>query len=109
MAKRYRVEIDADAEADALRIFRELKLEAPASARAFLADFRRLDSALEAFPERGSIPRELDDLGSRDFRQRALGTYRAIYRVTDGVVHILLVAHERQQLQPILQRRGLRP
>lgn len=109
MTKVYRVEIDEDAIADVTRITQDLTAESTNATRKFLAAFRQIREGLSSFPERGSVPRELEDLGIREFRQRPVAAYRAIYRVTDDAVYIHLVAHERQMLQPILQRRSLRP
>ncbi len=108
MTRVYRVEIDEDAIADVTRITQDLAAESTSAARGFLAAFRKVREGLSSFPERGSVPRELEDLGMREFRQRPVGPYRAIYRVTDDAVYVHLVAHERQMLQPILLRRNLR-
>ena len=108
MTKVYRVEIDDDAIADVSRITRDLAAASTSAARDFLAAFRKVREARSSFPERGSVPRELENLGTREFRQRPVGAYRAIYRVMDDAVYIHLVAHERQMLQPILQMRHLR-
>ena len=63
---------------------------------------------LERFPERGSIPKELADLGVRDFRQILHPPYRLIYRVVEGTVYILVVADGRRDMQSLLRSRLLR-
>lgn len=74
----------------------------------WLGRFERAIDALEAFPERGSVPAELGALGIRDFRQRHFRPFRIVYRVLDGRVFILIVAHGRRDFQSLLQERLLR-
>ncbi|UYY79437.1 type II toxin-antitoxin system RelE/ParE family toxin [Sphingomonas sp. R1] len=66
----------------------------------------RIDS-LEAFPDRGSIPGELDALGIREFRQIVAPPYRLIYRVIVDHVFVLLIADGRRDVQALLERRLL--
>ncbi len=62
---------------------------------------------LERFPQRGSIPKELDALGIREFRQILLRHFRLIYRVIDGKVFVLVIADGRRDMQALLERRLL--
>jgi toxin ParE1/3/4 len=64
--------------------------------------------ALAHFPERGSYPKELLDLGIKEFRQIAFKPYRVIYRTTATQVIIYLIADDRRNLQATLNRRLLR-
>lgn len=63
--------------------------------------------ALERFPHRGSVPKELAGLGIRNFRQLALSPYRILYRVIGQEVFVLLVADGRRDIQALLERRLL--
>lgn len=63
--------------------------------------------SLSRFPERGAVPRELADLGIREFRQVFFKPYRVIYRVSGRQVVIYLVADGRRDMQAVLARRLL--
>ena len=63
---------------------------------------------LAHFPERGSYPKELLDLGIKEYRQVAFKPYRIIYRITEKRAIIYLIADDRRNLQGILNRRLLR-
>ena len=76
-------------------------------AAALLDSFLERVETLEYFPMRGVVPRELEALGLTEFRQILLPPYRLIYRVTGQVVHVLLVADGRRDMQSLLQRRLL--
>ena len=58
-------------------------------------------------PERGNYPRELLDLGIKDFRQVFFKPYRLIYRVMGRDVVVLVIADGRRDLQSLLARRLL--
>ena len=62
---------------------------------------------LSAFPERGSIPKELAALGSKDYRQVLFKPYRAIYRVSGKQVVIHIIADGRRDMQSLLAKRVL--
>jgi toxin ParE1/3/4 len=62
---------------------------------------------LSKFPERGSYPKELVNLGIKEYRQVFFKPYRVIYRVTDGQVIIYLIADGRRDMQTVLARRLL--
>lgn len=108
MAKRFAVELTQGAEDD---------LEA---IHAFLAEYRGADDAealldsllekiatLEQYPLRGSVPKELEALGIREFRQILLHHYRLIYRVAGSKVFVLVIADGRRDMQALLERRLL--
>ena len=65
--------------------------------------------ALSAFPARGSYPRELLDLGIREYREVFFKPYRIIYRVMEEGVYVLVIADGRRDMRALLQRRLLRP
>ena len=58
-------------------------------------------------PRRGRYPRELLDIGIRDYREVFRKPYRIIYRVTDETVYVLVIADGRRDMQSLLLRRLL--
>jgi toxin ParE1/3/4 len=63
--------------------------------------------SLREFPERGVYPKELTNLGIRDYREIFFNPYRIIYRVTGENIYVYLIADGRRDMQTILQRRLL--
>jgi toxin ParE1/3/4 len=63
--------------------------------------------ALERFPHRGGVPKELAGLGIRSFRQVLVPPYRILYRVLGQEVFVLLIADGRRDMQALLERRLL--
>lgn len=76
-------------------------------AAALLGSFLSKVQTLERYPSRGSIPKELDALGIREFRQVLLQPYRIIYRITDDKVFVMIIADGRRDMQTLLQQRLL--
>ena len=68
----------------------------------------KLDS-LRLEPERGSIPRELRNLGIDRYRQIFFKPYRIIYQVREESVIVSLVADGRRDMSVLLQRRLTAP
>jgi toxin ParE1/3/4 len=62
---------------------------------------------LETFPLRGPVPKELDALGIREFRQILVEPYRLIYRVVGKTVFVMVIADGRRDMQALLERRLL--
>lgn len=60
---------------------------------------------LARHPNRGSYPKELLDLGIREYRQIIFDPYRLIYRVIDDRVIVYLIADGRRDMQDLLTRR----
>jgi len=58
-------------------------------------------------PERGSYPRELLDLGIKDYRQVVFKPYRLIHRVMGRDVVVFVIADGRRDMQSLLTRRLL--
>lgn len=71
---------------------------------------RLLDIAdsLVTSPERGSIPRELRQLGLNEYRQVLFEAYRLVYRVHGHEIVIYLITDGRRDVQSPLSRRLLR-
>lgn len=73
-----------------------------------LAQIEAVIENLANFPERGSYPKELLDIGIKEYRQVAFKPYRVIYRIIEKQVVIYLIADDRRNLQGVLNRRLLR-
>jgi toxin ParE1/3/4 len=82
--------------------------DAPAKAEHVLAQVDKVMAALAVSPARGSYPRELLQLGIREFRQTLFKPYRVVYRVIEQTVFVLLIADARRDLQRVLEQRLLR-
>jgi toxin ParE1/3/4 len=72
-----------------------------------LDEVMKIAESLAKFPERGSYPKELLDVGIKEFRQLAFKPYRLIYRVVSNDVAIYVIVDERRDLQSLLERRLL--
>lgn len=67
----------------------------------------RLNEVIESlatFPERGSRPRELMELGIREYRQVFFKPYRVIYTVEKKRVMVHLVVDGRRDMRTLLAR-----
>ena len=108
MTAKFRVQISGNAQRDLARIQAYLtgkasSLVADATLDALLGRI----GALETFPDRGAIPREMEALGVQDYRQLNHGHYRIFYRVVEQMVIVTLVADGRQDMKSLLRRRRL--
>lgn len=72
-----------------------------------LDEFIACVETLERFPQRGSVPKELDALGIREFRQILLRHFRVIYRINGSKVFVMIIADGRRDMQTLLERRLL--
>ncbi len=81
--------------------------DAPGKADHVLTNIEKVFGSLSESPERGVYPKELLALGIRDYREIFFKPYRVIYRVAGDVVHVLLIADGRRDMQTLLQRRLL--
>jgi len=79
----------------------------PANADHVLGQIEKALSSLSENPQRGSYPKELLVIGIREYREIFFKPYRIIYRESTGVVHVMLIADGRRNLQTLLQRRLL--
>ncbi|MCY1408598.1 Toxin ParE3 [compost metagenome] len=78
-----------------------------ANANYVLDELMAVVEGLSKHPERGSYPKELLGIGSKEYRQASFKPYRVIYRVTDNQVIIYLIADGRRDMQSVLARRLL--
>jgi len=79
----------------------------PQKADHLLEQIQKIFSTSSKFPERGVYPKELLELGIREYREIFLKPYRIIYRVMEKNVYVLLLVDGRRDLQSLLQRRLL--
>lgn len=73
----------------------------------FLERLAEVIVSLSRFPERGSHPKELAELGIAGYRQIVWGRYRLIYRVERSQVMIYLIADGRRDMKTLLAQRLL--
>jgi len=105
---RYEVYLTADAEVDVARIHHYIATQdSPVAAERVLQRLAEVSRSLAEQPERGSVPKELRQLGIADYRQVFFKPWRVIYRVHDDLVIIYLMADGRRDLQSLLARRLL--
>ncbi len=104
----YAVELTQGAEDDLEEIHGYIaKLRGAEDADALIDQFLAIIDTLESFPERGGVPKELEGLGLREFRQVLLRHFRLIYRVIGDRVVILVIADGRRDMRELLERRLL--
>ncbi len=102
----FEVFLTRDAESDLEEIYRYIATEDSLAKAGHVLD--KIETAmanLSRFPQRGSVPGELMNLGIRDYRQVFFKPYRMIYRVMDKRVYIYVIADGRQDMQSLLTRR----
>jgi toxin ParE1/3/4 len=106
--KRYTVAVEPGAEKD-LDEITEYIAEHGSVDRAIDIAMRieRRIADLETFPNRGAYPKELLELGIRDYREVYFKPYRIIYRVLEREVVVVLIADGRRDMQALLTSRTL--
>lgn len=65
-------------------------------------------NSLENMPDRGSIPKELLNIGIRQYRQIIQNPYRIIYEPFEKKVIVHAILDGRRDMQTLLSRRMLR-
>ena len=81
--------------------------DAPGKADHVLEQIERAFGSLAKHPRRGNYPKELLDIGIREYREIFFKPYRIIYRVMEQNVYVLVIADGRRDMQTLLQRRLL--
>ena len=81
--------------------------DAPGRADYVLERIEKTFRSLSEHPQRGSYPKELLDIGIREYREIFFKPYRIIYRVIENKVYVLVIADGRRDMQALLQRRLL--
>ena len=105
----FAVQLTDDAVHDLEEIFDYLpRRDAPSRAEHVLERIEQAVQTLSAFPERGGHPRELLELGIREYWEVFSKPYRIIYRVMGDGVYVLVIADGRRDMRASLQRRLLR-
>ena len=100
------VRLAPDAETDLAAIGAFLAEQgSPEIARNWLLKLRDAVKGLEQFPDRGSLPTELEGAPNRGYRQISIRPYRIIYRTEGGTVLVALIADGRRDMQALLQQR----
>lgn len=104
----FEVRLTPDAQADLDEIHDWIALH-DSPARAAHVEDRIVEalSTLEQHPLRGIRPKELLELGMRQFRQIYFKPYRILYRVEGKRVDVYLIADGRRDMQTLLARRLL--
>jgi toxin ParE1/3/4 len=82
--------------------------DSPLKADGVLAKLETVVESLGRFPARGTITKELRDIGIRDYREVYFKPYRVIYRVLGSKVYVYLVVDGRRDMQTLLALRLLR-
>lgn len=105
---KYHVRLSRKARADLASICSYLaENHSPDLAARWLDDLLGCIDSLERFPERG-VPKELEALGVRRYRQLLLRPYRLFYRIVGDAVTITLIADGRRDMRSLLEQRLLR-
>lgn len=102
-----RVELTVSAHADLRELIDFIAEDSPPAAQRLLAALEARILALADFPERGSHPRELLELGIQEYRQVIEPPVRILYRQHDERVVVYLIADNRRDMQRLLARRLL--
>ncbi len=104
----FRVQLTGDAARDLEQICDFIdRHDSPARGDYVLERIERAFQSLTEHPQRGNHPRELLDIGIREYREVFFKPYRIIYRVLEDRVYVLLIADGRRDMQTLLQRRLL--
>ena len=109
----FEVVLTAAAAADLLELADWIaRHDSPAKAAHVVDRIEAAFSALGRLPLRGAHPRELLELGVRDYRETSFKPYRIVYRVETRRVEgsrviVELIADGRRDLQELLARRLL--
>ncbi len=105
--KRYPVELSEQALLDLDDIADYIAAHDGADREHIAQGIEKTYSSLALFPSRGAHPRELLEMGIRDFREVHFKPYRIIYRVYERKVVVFLIADGRRDMRALLARRLL--
>ena len=104
----FAVQLTDDAARDLEEIFGYLsRQDGTGTAEHVLQRIEQAFQSLSELPERGSYPRELLELGIREYREVFFKPYRIIYRVMGDGVYVLVIADGRRDMRALLERRLL--
>jgi toxin ParE1/3/4 len=106
--KRYAVEVTEDALLDLDDIADYVATHDSAERAEYVArGIEKAYASLAPFPHRGAYPRELLELGFRQFREVHFKPYRIVYRIYERKVVVFLIADGRRDMQRLLTSRVL--
>jgi toxin ParE1/3/4 len=104
----FAVSLTNDAARDLEEIYNYIALhDSSQKADYVLGQIEKVFFSLSEFPERGAYPKELIELGIREYREIFFKPYRIIYRIMDNIVYVFLIVDGRCDMQTLLQRRLL--
>lgn len=104
----YEVVLTHSAEVDLENIYNYIaEHESEERADSMLERLTSVANGLAHFPDKGSIPIELQSIGIREFRQTISKPYRFIYKIIDLQVIIFIIADGRRDMQTLLTHRLL--
>jgi toxin ParE1/3/4 len=107
--KLFAVSLTDDAKMDLQDLYEYItEHDAPAKADVVLDKLEALVESLSRFPERGTVTKELRDVGIKDYREVYFKPYRVIYRVWAAQVYVYLIVDGRRDMQTLLTRRLMR-
>ncbi len=97
---------------DAVRDLEELydyiaQRDIPERATYVLNQIEEAFTSLSDTPNRGVYPRELIDIGIKEYRQVFFKPFRIIYTIRGDKVYVVLITDGRRDMQALLQRRIL--
>ena len=102
------VQLTNDAACDLEEIYDYIdRHDAPSRADHVLEQIEKAFHSLSEHPQRGNHPKELLNIGIREYREIFFKPYRIIYRVMGDNVYVLVIADGRRDMQALLQRRLL--
>jgi len=104
----FKVLLTKDAEHDLEDLYEYIaRHDAPEKAAYVFGKIEEMLSRLADLPERGIVPKELQQLGINEFREVFFKPYRIVYRILNNNVYVLLIVDGRRDMQSLLQRRLL--
>ncbi|EMH0086718.1 type II toxin-antitoxin system RelE/ParE family toxin [Proteus mirabilis] len=104
----YKVVMTKDAETDLENIYNYIAdHDSIDNADYVLDELLKITNTLANFPMKGSIPKELQSLGIREYQQIFFKPYRVIYHTIAKQVVIFIIADGRRDMQALLTRRLL--
>ena len=81
--------------------------DSPGRADHVLKQIEKAFGGLSEYPRRGSYPKELLDIGIREYREVFFKPYRIIYRMIDNNIYVMVIADGRRDMRALLERRLL--
>lgn len=108
MVQRFEVLLTAGAEQDLESIFDYIaEFDGVAKANHVLNRILKVADSLECFPGKGTYPRELAELGIKEYRQLYFKPYRLVYRIVESTVFVYAILDGRRDIESLLARRLL--